>query len=312
VPEIPVSERAFDERQVDFHDLEIFLEFSRTEHLGRTAEVLGYSIASIQRAVRSLESRFGVALVERQGRRIRLLHAGRVLADQAAQVLRSRSQAIDAVLTAGGRRQTKLRLGHNFSHGVDLAPVLVGMVLERHPDTQFYLESGPTNPLIAALLAGHLDAAVVSPLPIEPDLEAIPLYSEPSLLIVGAADVLAGRERIELAEVRDRAFVALADGAGSRQALLQLCARAGFTPRITVEVSDMFAVEGVVSAGVAISVVPARIAARGRPAIVGIPLAGIAMRSRTVGLTVLRGVTEGVALAALRDAARRYAAAQRR
>jgi DNA-binding transcriptional LysR family regulator len=296
-----------DDRSIDVHDLEIFLEFSRAEHLGQTAEVLGYSIPSVQRAVRSLERRLDVPLVERQGRRIRLLHAGRVLADQAALVLRARAQAVDAVLAAAGRSQTKLRLGHNFSHGIDLAPILIADVLKTHPDTQFYLESGATNEIVAGLLTGALDAALVAPLPIEPDVEVIPMLTEATVLIVGPSDPLSSRTNIDLSEVHDRAFVALADGAGSRTALLQMCARAGFSPKITIEVGDMFAVEGVVAAGIAISIVAARIAEVAIPKIVAIPLTGSVVRNRVVGLAYLRDSKPSPAMRALREAARRRA-----
>jgi DNA-binding transcriptional LysR family regulator len=98
---------------VGFHELEIFLEFSRSEHLGAAAEALGYSVSSIQRAVRILEKRLGVPLVQRDGRRVRLLHTGHVLADHAAHVIRARSEAVNAVLVAAGRRQSKLSIGHN-------------------------------------------------------------------------------------------------------------------------------------------------------------------------------------------------------
>ena len=39
------------ERQITFDELYIFLEFSRSEHLGRCAEALGLSVSSVQRAV---------------------------------------------------------------------------------------------------------------------------------------------------------------------------------------------------------------------------------------------------------------------
>lgn len=289
-----------------FRELEIFLHFSRTEHLGDTADELGHSVALIQRAVRALEDRLGVRLVERSGRRLRLLHAGRVLADQAAAVLRLRSQAVDAVQRAAGRKRARLSVGHNFSLGLDLVPQLIAAVLERESDMQVLLRSGTTNDLIADVLSGHLDAAIVSPPPIEPDLEVVMLPSEPSVLIVAASDSLATRSVIDVAELRDRTFVALADETGSRHTMIQACARAGFTPNIAIDTGDMAAIEGIVAAGLAIAVVPARLASYGSPRVVGIELRAPMPAERPLGLAFLRKARARRTIQLLREAAAAY------
>jgi DNA-binding transcriptional LysR family regulator len=297
----------FDEGQVGFHELEIFLEFSRTEHLGQTAETLGYSVSSIQRAVRVLEKRFGVALVQREGRRVRLLHAGHILADHAAEVIRARSEAINAVLVAAGRRQIQLTLGHNFSLGIDVVPSIVAGVLQREPDTKVMLRSGTTNTLVSSLLSGALDAALISPPPSEPELEVLPLYMEATKLVVGAGDPLAGRKHIDLAEVRDRTFATLMDASWSHQELLKACARAGFTPKINVEVSDMIALLGVVRNGIAISIIAERIASHGLPDVVALTIDGVAARTRTVGLAFPRKMRDSHLMRTLRSVATLYA-----
>lgn len=288
---------------LSFRELEIFLHFSRTEHLGDTADTLGHSVALIQRAVRSLEARLGVRLVERQGRRLRLLHAGRVFADQAALMLRQRSQAVIEAQRAGGRTRNLLSIGHNFSLGLDLVPALVKAVLARNPDTHITLRSGTTTDLIADVLSGHLDAAIVSPPPIEPDLELVPLAPEPTVLIVGADDPLAARESVAIGELSERNFVALSAEAGSRQTIVQTCARAGFLPRVTIETGDMAAIAGVVAAGLAISIVPARLAEFGHPGIRPIPLAAPASAGRPLALVFLRKARERKMIALLREAA---------
>jgi DNA-binding transcriptional LysR family regulator len=294
--------------ELTFRDLEIFLLFSRTEHLGDTADALGHSVALIQRAVRSLEQQLGVRLVERQGRRLRLLHAGRVLADQAAIVLRAREHAVHAVKRAAGRTVTRIAVGHNFSLGVDLIPALIADVLAREPDAQVVLQSAPTNDLIANVLSGHLDAAVVSPSPIEPDLEIIPLPSEAPVLIVAANDPLAQRPHVDVADLRERHFVTLLDGSGSRQTTVQMCARAGFTPKVTIETGDMMAIEGMVGAGLVVSIVPARLARHGAGRIVSIPLDAPELVERSISLAYLRKARTRRSITLLREAALAYAA----
>jgi DNA-binding transcriptional LysR family regulator len=284
---------------VGLRDLEIFLEFSQTEHMGQAAEALGTSVPSIQRAVRVLEVQLGIPLVERDGRRVRLLRAGRVLAEHASRVLRSRADAIEAALAASGRKQMTLRIGHMFSLGLSVVPGYIASVLAQEPGTRVQLRHGPTHALIAALLAGEIDAAFVAPCPNEPDLAVTPLFTEGVLLAVAADDPLASAASVELARLRDRAFIALPQGSGSRYDLVQACARAGFTPKITVEVGDMYTLEGAVGAGLGVSIVPRSMTGHTHPRVVRVPLAETIPTTREVGLVYPRNAPRHGALALL-------------
>jgi DNA-binding transcriptional LysR family regulator len=287
-----------DGEAIGFAELEIFLEFSRTQHLGRTAEALGRSVSSIQRAVRALEVRLGVPLIERDGRRVRLLHAGRVLADEAARVVRARSDAVGAVRAASGSR-TQVRLGHMFSLGPTLVPKIAAAIVARDPAARLTLRHGATNALVTSLLAGELDAVLVSPLPLAADLASTPVFSEGVLLAVAARDPLAARESIALAEVRSRPFVALPEGSGSRYDMMQACARAGFAPAISIEVGDMFTLEGIVGAGLGVSVVPESMRGHSQPAVARIPLQEPVPTRRQISLVYIRGTETRRPVAAL-------------
>jgi LysR family malonate utilization transcriptional regulator len=272
---------------VTFRELEIFLEFSRTQHLGKTAERLDSSIPSIQRAVRRLEMRIGVMLVETDGRRIRLSAAGQTLAAQAAAVIRARSEALEIVRAAAGRRQT-LRLGHMFSLGRTLVPQLVAELLRREPSTRGYLRHDLTRALIASVAAGELDAAFVSPCPVEADLSVFTLFTDAVLLCVSAQSPFATRSQIELAELRDEPFIAAPEGSGTRHDLFQACAHAGFVPKVVVEVGDASTMEHMVSTGIGVALVPESMCTYAYPDVVRIPLGDRTPLERTVGLVYSR------------------------
>ena len=286
-----------------FHDLEVLLAFSATEHLGAAAEQLGYSVASVQRTIRALEGKLGVALIERDGRRVRLRQPGWVLAQHAARVLRSRSDALDAVLAAAGLGEVPLRVGHTFSLGISVVPRIVARLLRASPAIRITLRQGPATAMVATLLSGGIDAAFTSISPVEPDIRVVPLFSEELLLAVGRDDPLAARERVDLAEVRERDFVAMADGSNSRGFLMRACARAGFTPRIAMETDDLFSVQGAVGAGVGVSVLPARMSDHDHPGVALVPLDEAVPTHRTICLAYRENPAREGALRALRAAA---------
>jgi DNA-binding transcriptional LysR family regulator len=168
------------------------------------------------------------------------------------------------------------------------------------------LRSAGGTELVSSLLSGEVDAAVISRPPAEPEIEVLPLYSEATKLIVSAKDPLAGATHIDLAELRDRAFVALSYGTWSFEELLIACGRAGFVPKVNVEASDMMALQGIVRQGIAIAIIAERLASHGRPEIVALTIDGVAARRRTVSLAYPRKARDTRAIAALRAAAKAF------
>ncbi|GAC1529069.1 MAG: LysR family transcriptional regulator [Vulcanimicrobiaceae bacterium] len=293
-------------QEISIHELELFLEFARTEHLGRAAETLDLSVAAVQRGIRSLEERLGVPLFARDGRRLRLLHTGRVFADHAARVLQSRDDAVDAVMLAAGRADEVVRIGYLYSLGMRVVPDLIALLKTREPQTRIVLKHGSTETLVGGVLAGQLDAICVAPLPEESDLATLTLFSEEMLLCVPASDPLGTRVQVDLRSVRDRPFAMLRQGFGTRTYMFEACARAGFRPQPTYETDDIFTLEGLVGAGLAVSVMPSRMRDHGNSRVRYVALAPSCSTQRTVGVAYRKGVQRHRALAALLTIARTY------
>ena len=89
--------------------------------------------------------------------------------------------------------------------------------------------------------------------------------------------------------MQDRPFVALAEGSGSRYDMMQACARAGFIPAVAIEVGDMYTLEGIVGAGLGVSVVPESMRSHAKPGGARIPLREPVPTRRQIGLVYVRG-----------------------
>jgi DNA-binding transcriptional LysR family regulator len=267
---------------VTFSDLEMLVAFARTEHFGHTAAEMGVSVATVQRAIRTLERKLGVALVEQSGRRVRMLRAGNVLVREAHVVLRARRDAVDSTRADAGHPQRLLRIAHTFSLGLGFVPRVLAALLAEHPGLRFRCWQGSATDVIATLLRGEADVAFTSLSPTEGDFVVVPLFTESLLLAVPADDPLARRKSLSLAEVRDRPFVAMELGSSSRTHMVNACARAGFVPRIAVEGNDLFVVESMVGAGIGVSVVPEGMTDHQHPRVVRIRIVDPEPAGRTV------------------------------
>lgn len=244
--------------EVTFADLETFLAFARTEHFGQAARELGVSVPTVQRGVRSLERKLGVILVENAGRRVRLRHAGHLLAREAHALLRARSEAMHIVCADAGEPRRLLRVAHTFSLGVRFVPGVLAELLTEHPELRLETRQEAATAVVARVLRGDTDVAFTSISPAEPSIRIEPLFTEALLLAVPVTDPLGCADGVNLADAADRPFIAMSPGSSSWNHMINACAQAGFAPQIRAEASDLFCIESMVAAGLGVSLVPER------------------------------------------------------
>lgn len=266
--------------------LRYFLSAARHEHLGRAAEELELSQPALSRRILKLEEEIGVQLFDRVGRGVRLNAAGKLLLQR---VERARSELEDGVRELQEQKsaqQKVVSIGYFATFGVRLVPELVKGFCALEPSVQFKLFEGPSPQLREQLLQGETDLCVASQFP-DASLAWEPLFEEELLALVAPGHRLATRTSIDLTELADEPFVALKSGHGLRCTLEELCAEAGFAPRIKLEGHEVATLRGLVGAGFGVTLAPQREVAAPIQA-VSIPIRTPRCQ-RTIGLSWRKG-----------------------
>ncbi|MGO9903006.1 MAG: LysR family transcriptional regulator [Solirubrobacteraceae bacterium] len=242
---------------MDVEHLRWFVAVAEREHVTATAAELHVSQPALSRALARLEAQVGVPLFDRQGRSLRLNRYGvtyRAHVERALNELDlARLELADE--TAADRGTVALAFGPTF--GTWLVPQLLGGYRAARPDVRFRLLEGNSGAMRAWLLDGEVDLILTSPRPAGRKFAWITLLREQLLLAVPPGHRLAGRHQIRLLEVADEPFVALKAGFALRTLADELCARAGFEPKIAVESEDPATVRSLVAAGLGLALVPA-------------------------------------------------------
>ncbi len=235
--------------------LRYFVAAARSEHMARAAEQLDLSQPALSRSIQKLEEELGLPLFDRVGRGVRLNEAGKILLRR---VDRANAEFDDALRELKDFGATKsVSLGYLSTFGVRLIPELVKGFAALDPDLQFNLFEGPSPLLTKQLLNGEVDLCV-STEPYDPGVEWRPLFKEELFALLPLNHPLAARKSIELIELADEPFVALRAGHGLRLVLDELCARAGFKPKINLEGYEVSSLRGLVVAGFGVTLAPRR------------------------------------------------------
>src|SRR5438876_1276002 len=237
-------------RTMDLSDLHIFRSVVEAGGVTRAAEKLNRVQSNVTTRVRQLESELGVDLFVRQGKRLHVSPAGKLLLDYAERLIDLAREAREAVHDAKPRGL--LRLGTGESTAAMRLPVPMNDYLSRYPEVTLELRTGNTKQLAAAVLSGELDAALASEPIADGPFEKVTIYEEELVIIaaVGHPPIKSPRD------ARPQTVLAFEAGCAYRQRLEDWFAHHGEMPDRIVEISSYHAMLGCAVAGMGISLMP--------------------------------------------------------
>jgi DNA-binding transcriptional LysR family regulator len=294
---------------IEIRRLRILQELDAAGTVTGAARALHLTPSAVSQQLAVLAQEAGAELLVRDGRRVRLTGAGRVLLAHAHVVI-TQLEAARADLAAQATGTIGYARVSGFPSAIaELIAPAVAALRAAHPGWRVEITEAETEHALPRLTSGHLDAAVVmssSQLPdrADPRVELIDLLADPFGVALPAEHPLAGGEDVALAELGDEDWAVPGPGTACREVLVNACRTAGFQPRIAHSATDYSAVLAMVAAGLGVTLIPRMSAAAHRPDVALRPLRGV-VPTRRVYCAIRRGTGTTPLLAALRDRADR-------
>jgi len=245
---------------MELRHLRYFVAVAESLHFRRAAEKLGIQQPPLSMQIRQLEAEIGTPLLRRSQRRVELTDAGRSFLEDARAILAQAQAAAGRARRAAQGEHGRVRVG--MINSAPFHPLILRILREyrdRHPAVSMTLEESTTPDLAERIRAQTLDVAFVRPLLDEtPGLACEHLFDEPLVLALPQRHPLARRKRLSLAALSLEPFVLFSRpvGSGLYDQIVSACHRAGFSPRVTQEASQVTSIVNLVAAGLGVSVVP--------------------------------------------------------
>lgn len=269
-----------------------------TGNVTRTAEVLGVPQPTVSRRLAALGQALGAPLTVPDGRGVRLTRAAELLADAAERALPVVDAGVRLAREEIEPASGSVVLGFLHLLGRSLVPELLRAYREQAPTARFSLVQGSLQDIVDRLGSGELDLALLAPVVEDGRLETVVLDRQPIHLSVPAGHRLARRRSVRVAELADEPFVLLEHGYGLRRITDDLCAAAGFTPKVAFEGQESDTVRGLVGAGLGVALLP-RFEPGSPAGVAEVPLHPPV--HRTIGLAWRAGEPLSPAVQAFRD-----------
>jgi molybdate transport repressor ModE-like protein len=234
-----------------------FRAVAHERSFSRAARELALSQPSVSNQVAALEREIGARLLEREPGGLRLTREGEILLEHADAIAERFALADAQLIAAAQGERAQLRIGAFPTALAALVPAAIARVRLRHPDTQVTVDEGTDDELPARVRSGELHLAVSFQDTAEarhepPGVERRDLFREQFRVALAPDHPLAGRREVRLADLAADDWAAAAtDGL-----IVRACRAAGFEPNLVSITRDQLAIRGLISRGLAVTLVP--------------------------------------------------------
>lgn len=242
---------------MDTRQLEMFVRVVAAGSFSAAARALHCSQPAISQQMRALERSMGGPLFLRVGRGLQLTEAGRVLAERCSVLLDQMSVVQRQVQAIAALDLATVRLCAFPSANASLVPRAAAGLVKGRPTVRLELTEHEPPDSLDLLRRGECDVVLAFSYDAGfdgPDLLRVPLFDDQLVLLLPHGHRLTGCDRVRLDELSQERWIAGCPRC--RGKFTQVCQEAGFEPDIVCSTDDNMAIQGLVSAGLGVSLAP--------------------------------------------------------
>ncbi|MFK0048363.1 LysR family transcriptional regulator [Streptomyces sp. NPDC090741] len=237
-------------RVPDLGALELLLAVARVGSLSGAARRMGITQPAASSRIRAMETRLGVALVDRSPRGSTLTAEGALVTDWARRVVEA-AEAFDAGAQAlRGRRDSRLRVAASMTIAEYLLPGWLIALRGQRPGTAVSLHAGNSAVVAERVLTHEADLGFVEGLSVPEGLDSAVIAQDRLVVAVAPGHAWARRSRgVAAQELAATPLILREWGSGTRQVLDAALAESGGLAEPLLELASTTAVKAAALSG---------------------------------------------------------------
>jgi LysR family hydrogen peroxide-inducible transcriptional activator len=239
---------------METYQLRYFLAVAEMGNFTKAAKRCNISQPSLSQQIINLEDELGQKLFDRLGRNASLTQHGKLLAENARQIVAT----VDGVIREI-RQDTSVphvAVGAVPTVASFFLPAVLAYCKESGVKMAMHVREDVYSAIVESVAEGELDWGIVT-LPVsDPRLQSEVLYAEPLLLAVGADHPLAQRPFVRVDDLRDQTFVMLGDGSSLTAQIRQFSSENDIDLRIGFRCAQVATVKIFTALGLGVAILP--------------------------------------------------------
>lgn len=242
--------------RIDLVSLSLFNLVARTGSISQGAELAMLAIGAASKRMADLETTFGVPLLERHSRGVKLTPAGQVLHRHVQRILGDVDQMSADLSDHAKGLIGVVRLWANTSAITQFLPGDLAAFSRLQPGICIELNEADSREVVMAVLDGRADLAIFADRTPALGLQTQSYRRDRLVLVVPSGHPLAKRKKVAFAEAVDYDFVSLTQSTSLAQRLELESGHLSKPLRLRIHVRSFDAMCQMVAAGLGIAVLP--------------------------------------------------------
>lgn len=280
--------------RIDLVSLSLFNLVARTGSISQGAELAMLAVGAASKRISDLETAFGVVLLERHSRGVKLTPAGQALQRHVQRILGDVDQMNADLSDHAKGLMGVVRLWANTSAITQFLPQDLAAFAQLQPGIRIELNEADSHEVVMAVLDGRADLGIFADRTPTLGLQTKRYRHDRLVLVVPHGHPLARRKKVAFTEAVDFDFVSLTQATSLAQRLSLESGQLGRPLRIRIHVRSFDAMCQMVAAGLGIAVLPS---AAAQPLVKALGLRLIELSDDWVARELLLGVRDLSALA---------------
>lgn len=264
---------------------EIFIAVVELGNLTRASEKLNITQSGVSHAISSLETEFGLTLLNRDRSGISLTSNGERLIKYMREVLKWNYQLHQEVASIKGLEIGTVRIGTFTSVSTRWMPIIIKEFIEKYPSIEIELLEGNYDDINHWISSGSVDFGFVT-LPTSKPFEIIPLKKDRMLCILSRNHLLASQNVITFEQIKEEPFIM--PKWGSDNDVIRVLKENKVSPKIKYEVMEDETVIAMVHNGLGISILPEMVLLRVPGKVTAVHLENHSYRTIGIAATSLK------------------------
>lgn len=242
-------------RELNFHQLRLFLSVAESGSFSEAAEALAISQPAVSVQVRQIEKALGAALIDRSIAKWQLTDEGTLVRDYARRIFALAEEMQASLEKIDNLARGRLVLGASTTVGEYLLPGLMGEFKHRYPGVDLGLEIGNTNAIVERVLDRRLHLGLIGEM-VEADPLAVEPYQSDEIVVVASVrHRLAALGSVCLSDVADEGFIVREAGSATRRLATAALRRHGIEMNVVMELGSNEAVKQAVAVNLGIGMI---------------------------------------------------------
>lgn len=237
-----------------FSQLRTFLEVARQGSVRGAASALLITEPSVSAALAALRDELRVALVERDGRGIRLTPAGMEMARYAAQILGLADQAVSRAREAAGQA-APLNLVAVTTAGEYVLPPILKVFRQDNPGVALRMEVGNRATVLERLTAREADLGFGGRPPEGRGIVGVPFLDNELIVVAPHDHPLADLVHVDPAALAQQTWLVREPGSGTRETTEEFWAQHQFQVHSLMTLGSNGAVKQAAAAGLGLTLI---------------------------------------------------------